>query len=242
MQKTMISKILAWTSLCLLSVVFLPNRIWALHPLHESTYLAFPQGLTGGKGAMHLALIVPRGGDALYIPVGGALALGSSVEVGAGLKTVLGDASDIQYLTFGGQFAGLGHSVYGLHLLLDANGGDNHGLTATYFHQGGLSRRIATALGLRLGFMEALVAENALMAMEAGYALRLALSHGVALQAGLVAASQTKHFNDYFSLDFEPEVRVGTGRQSAVATILTLGLAGERREDFRVKVAWTQRF
>jgi hypothetical protein len=237
----MLKKLHAKTAFSAL-VLGVAGMAFALNPIHESTYSAYPQVLTRGKGAMHAAVIVPKGADGLSLPIGAALSLAPNFELGAGLKAYLGDNSDISHLAFGGQYGVSGRTTMGLHLLVDMNGGDSHGLTAAFYRQGSLAPSIATGLSLRLGFLDALVSPDALCAFEAGYALRILLAHGVSLGAGLVGSSQTSDFNDHFALDLEPEVRVGTGRNSAVATILTFGLAGERRESMRVKVGWIQAF
>ncbi len=221
----------------------LTSKALALNPIHESTYLAYGGGLSQGMPTLHAAFIVPPGGDVLHIPIGLAFALGRSFEIGGGLKTQWGGSDDlIPAVTFGGQFAVTNQSALGLHFLLSTHGGDYNGLTAVWHTRGGLGRKVSTDFDFRLGFLEALTDGNALCAMELSYGLKLHVTHGVSLLGGLVASSQTTQFNDHFALDVEPGVHVGTGRQSGVQTVVTLGLAGERRETMRVKVGWVQAF
>lgn len=226
-----------------LGIVSLTNVAHALNPIHESTYLAYGGGLSQGMPTLHAAFIVPSGGDVIDIPIGQSLALGPRFEIGGGLKTQWGGADDlIPAIVFGGQIAVSSRSALGLHFLMSTHGGDYNGLTGVWHTRGGLGRKVSTDFDFRLGFLDALVDGNALCAMELSYGLKLHVTRGVSLLGGLVASSQTKSFNDHFALDVEPGVHVGTGRNSGVQTVVTLGLAGERRETMRVKVGWVQAF
>jgi len=219
------------------------SQALALNPIHESVYSAYPSSLSHGEPSLHLAAIIPEGGDWVEIPAALSFGIGASAELGAGLKTIWGNDGDhIPYFVLGGQLALTSRSSLGLHLLFDANGGKNNGLTFTGDKRIGHGRKLYSELHARLGFMEALVTDDALMAFEGQWIPSLILLPNVTLQCGVVASSQTKHFNDFFALDLEPGVRVPTGRESAVVTTFTLGLAGEHRTDFRAKVAAVHAF
>jgi hypothetical protein len=231
------------TAMASIVLVFAASSVLALNPIHESTYLAYASGLSQGEPTLHVAAIIPKGGETVGLPLGLSLALGSRLEIGGGVKTQWGGGGNpLAAFVFGAQYGLSGRTALGLHLLLDADNGDNQGLTLTWHQRGGLSRKISTEADLRLGLLDALVENKALFALEGSYGLALAITRGVGLQVALITSSQTKQFNDHFALDLEPGLRVGTGRQSAVETVFTVGLAGERREDFRVKVGWIQAF
>lgn len=221
----------------------MPFPVSALNPIHESVYLAYPTGLSRGEPALQMAAIVAEGGDALDLPLGLSFALGKQFELGAGIKTAWGNGRDPVTSWVLGLSAALdARTALGAHLMFSASGSELVGLTLLGHRRGGWSRRIATVSDLRLGFLSALAHENALLAFEGSYALRLHLAGPVSLHAGAVASSQTRHFNEHFALDFEPGLHVGTGRNSAVQTLITLGLAGERREGLRVKCGWIQAY
>lgn len=220
-----------------------PFSALALNPIHESVYLAYPTGLSRGEPALHAAAIVAGGGDVFDLPLGLSFALGRQFEIGAGIKTAWGNGRDpVTSWVLGLTAAVDARTALGVHLLFAAQGSEPVGLTLLGHRRGGLSRRIATISELRLGFLSGLAQNGALLAFEGNYALRLQLAGPVALQAGAVVSSQTRHFNDHFALDFEPGLHVGTGRNSALQTLITLGLAGERREGMRVKCGWVQAF
>ena len=87
-----------------------------------------------------------------------------------------------------------------------------------------------------MGFMDALVRDDALMALEAAWYPTLSVARPMSLEMGLIASSQTSHFNDYFAFDLKPALQVHMGRERMVETAVYLGLAGEHREDLRVQV------
>lgn len=216
---------------------------FGLNPIHTSTYAAFPSGLSQGTPSLHVAAIVPNGGGSLFLPIGLSLALGRDIEVGGSLHTHWGNGGDaFGAMVFGVQGALRSNNTIGLHLLIDAHGGDANGLTLNFHHHGGFSRRLSTETELRLGFLDGLAYDNALFALEGEYVLRVHASGPVSLQGGVIASSQTRHFNDFFALDLEPGVHVATGRKSALEALITMGLAGEHREGFRVSFAWIQAF
>jgi hypothetical protein len=215
--------------------------VFALNPIHTSTYSAFPTGLSQGKPSLHAAAIVPNGGGALYLPLALSLALSRDIEIGGGVQTQWGNGGDaVSSLLLGVQAGLRGGNTVGLHLLVGASGGKANGLTLNYHHHGGFSRRLTTETEARMGFLDALAYGDALFAMEAQYALRALVTGPVSLQMGGILSSQTDAFNDHFALDLEPGVHVATGRKSALEGLVTLGLAGPHRESFRVCFAWIQ--
>jgi hypothetical protein len=80
------------------------------------------------------------------------------------------------------------------------------------------------------------------MAFEAAWIPALHFGRGLSVECGLVASSQFSDFNDYFALDLQPALSVGLGNDGAVLSQVTVGLAGERREDLRVKIALARGF
>lgn len=237
-----VSRLNPTLALCFLGLA-MPFSASALNPIHESVYQAYPTGLSQGEPALHTAAIVDEGGGAFDLPLGLSFALGKQFELGASIKTAWGNGRDPVTSWVLGLSAALdSRTALGAHLLFSASGGEPVGLTLLGHRRGGLSRRIATISDLRLGFLSALAQQNAFMAFEGSYALRLHLAGPVSLQAGAIASSQTRYFNEHFALDFEPGLHVGTGRNSAVQTLITIGLAGERREGLRVKCGWVQAY
>lgn len=213
---------------------------WGLNPIHESSYNLLPRGKFASSGAVSIAGILDsRRDDFWQMPFSISLEASQRVELGAGIKTQWGDATDdhVPYLVFGAKYLLDGATTLQGDLLLGANVNAGKGFSFGVHHRQGHAQRLYSRLVGRLGFMEALVEDDALLAMEAAFYPTFVIVRPLSIEMGLIASSQTKHFNDYFALDIQPALLVHIGKESLVETAVALGLAGENREDMRVKVA-----
>lgn len=237
-----------WVTLGLL--VFLPpalglSPLWALNPIHTATYNLVPRGKYASSAVLSVGGVVDsRRDDIFQVPFSFALEAGSRAELGAGLKTQWGSGADdhIPYMVFGAKYLLTGATTLQGDLLLGVNVASGKGFSMGVHHKEGHGSLLFSRFTGRLGFMEALVEEDALMALEAGWYPTLSIVRPLSLECGLVASSQTTNFNDYFALDLKPALQVHIGRESVVETGIYLGLAGERREDMRVQVAVIKTF
>ena len=212
----------------------------ALNPIHEASYNLLPRGKFASSGVVSIAGILDSRSDDLFqIPFSLSLEASPRVELGGGIKTQWGDASDdhVPYLVFGAKYMLDGATTLQGDLLLGANISAGKGFSIGVHHRQGHAQRLYSRFTGRLGFMEALVQEDALLAMEGAWYPTFVIVRPLSLEFGLIASSQTTRFNDYFALDFQPALQVHIGRESLVETAVAIGLAGEQREDLRVKVA-----
>lgn len=211
----------------------------ALNPIHESSYNLVPRGKSASSGWFSIAGILDsRVDDFWKVPFSLALEAGPRVELGAGIKTQWGGASDdhVPYLVFGGRYMLTGATTLQGDLLLGANVTAGKGFSLGLHHKEGHGRRLFSRFTGRLGFMEALVEQDALLALETAWYPTLQIVRPLSVEMGLIASSQTTDFNDHFALDLKPALQVHMGRESMVESAVTVGLAGERREDLRVQV------
>jgi hypothetical protein len=211
----------------------------ALNPIHEASYNLLPRGKSSAPATFSIAGIVASGStDFWQVPLSLVLEASPKVELGGGLKTQWGDAADdhVPFLVFGAKYQVERSTSLQADMLLGASRGFGKGFSLAVHHRMGHSRRIHSRFAGRLGFMEALVEDDALMAMEAAFYPTVSVARPLSLEFGLIASSQTSEFNDHFAFDFQPALLAHIGRESVVATAVAMGLAGERREDLRVKV------
>jgi hypothetical protein len=212
----------------------------ALNPVHEASYNLLPRGKFSAPATFSIAGITASGStDFWQVPMSLVLEASPKVELGGGLKTQWGGAADdhVPFLVFGAKYQVEPATSLQADLLLGANRGFGKGFSLAVHHRMGHARRIHSRFAGRLGFMDALVRDDALMAMEAAWYPAFNLARPLTLEFGLIASSQTRGFDDYFAFDFQPALHAHIGRESAVVTAVAIGLAGERREDLRVKVA-----
>jgi hypothetical protein len=213
--------------------------VLALNPIHESSYNLAPRGKFSASGWFGIAgILESRVDDFWKIPLSLALEAGPKVELGAGIKTQWGGASDdhVPYLVFGAKYMLTGATTLQGDLLLGANVTAGKGFSFGLHHREGHGRRLFSRFTGRVGFMEALVEQDALLALETAWYPTLHIVRPLSLEMGLIASSQTSDFNDHFALDLKPALQVHMGRESMVESAVTVGLAGERREDLRVQV------
>lgn len=211
----------------------------ALNPIHEASYNLVPRGKFASSGVFSIAGNVDSRVDDIWgIPFSLSLEAGPRVELGAGLKTQWGPVADdhVPYLVFGAKYLLNGATTLQGDLLLGANVNSGKGFSIGLHHREGHGRRLFSRFTGRLGFMEALVQEDALMAMEAAWYPTVGIVRPLSLELGLIASSQTSGFNDYFAFDMKPALQVHIGRESVVESAVFLGLAGEHREELRVQV------
>lgn len=223
--------------LAFLAAGLAPTR--GFNPIHEASYSLIPRGKYAASGVFSIAGVVDsRQDDLMRVPFSLSLEAGSRVELGAGLKTQWGGAVDnrIPYLVFGAKYLLDGATTLQGDILLGANTSTGKGFSFGIHSKAGHARRLYSRLTGRLGFMEALVEDDALMAMEAAWYPTLAIVRPLSVELGLVASSQTTGFDERFALDFQPALQVHIGGESVVRTAVALGLAGDRREDLSVQV------
>lgn len=217
----------------------LARQAWALNPIHEASYSLVPRGKLASPMAFSVAGVVDARADDLWkIPVSLSLEPVPRTELGAGLKTQWGSGAGdhIPYLVLGGKYLLAASTTLQGDVLLGIERGAGKGFSLGLHHRQGHGPRLYSRLTGRLGFMEVLVRDDALMAMEAAWYPTLVVARPLSLEMGLVASSQTENFNEYFAFDLKPALQAHLGRDRMVETAVYLGLAGERREDLRVQV------
>jgi hypothetical protein len=228
-----------------LLAAFGTSTAWALNPIHHASYSLVPRGKYASSAVLSVGGAVDsRRDDMFLVPFSFSLEAGKRVELGAGLKTQWGSGADdhIPYMAFGAKYLLSGATTLQGDLLLGVNVGSGKGFSIGLHHKEGHGSRLFSRFTGRLGFMEALVNEDALMALEAGWYPTLSIVRPLSLECGLIASSQTTDFNDYFALDLKPALQVHIGGESMVETGIFLGLAGEHREEMRVQVTVVKGF
>lgn len=211
---------------------------FALNPIHEASYNLLPASNFPSATTLSGGMFIRSQTTSLFdIPVAMALQATSRVELGARVHTRWGDVHDnVPYMVFGVKWLTLRHTSVQADLMIGTNFNTGKGLCISTYHKFQYFSRFAAPLAARFGFMEALVERDALMSMEVGYYPTLSVARGLDLEFGILGSSQTKDFEDYLAMDLQPALRVKFGRQSELVTALTLGLAGNRKEEMRAQV------
>lgn len=213
---------------------------WGLNPVHDASYSLVPRGKHASTAVFSVNGVVDsRADDSWRLPFSLSLEAGSKGELGAGLKTQWGGnaGSHIPYMVFGGKYQLSGATTLQGDILLGVDEGSGKGFSLALHQRVGHARRLFSRLTGRFGFMEALVRDDALMAMEGAWYPTFSLFRPLSLECGLIASSQTRNFDDWFALDLKPALQVHIGRDRMVESAVYLGLAGPQREDLRVQVA-----
>lgn len=223
------------TAAVLLAVL---QAVEAFNPIHESSYSLEPRGNFNSGTTLSIGGIIDsRATDVWAVPASIALKASPRVELGAGLKTVWGDAGDhVPYLVFGVKWQTHRTTSFQADLLIPANTDNGKGFSLAShhrFHYGGM---FSSRLAARLGFMEALVENDALMAFEVGFYPTLEVAHPLSLVLGLIGSSQTEEFEGNLAMDIEPALVVAFARESSLKAGVALGLAGDRKEEMRSKI------
>jgi hypothetical protein len=211
----------------------------ALNPIHDASYNLVPRGKFASRAVFSVAGAVDSRSDGAWsLPFSLNLEPVPRAELGAGLKTHWGDAgSHIPYLALGGKYLLSGATTLQGDVLLGIDRGAGKGFSLGLHHREGHGGRLFSRFTGRFGFMEALVRDDALMALEAAWYPTLSITRPLSLEMGLVASSQTENFDRYFAFDLKPALQVHMGRERMVESAVYLGLAGDNREDLRAQVA-----
>ncbi len=216
----------------------------AFNPIHESSYNLEPRGMFAAGATLSAAGIIDsRSTDVFLIPVAVAVKASPQVELGAGVKTAWGNVDDhVSYLVFGVKFLPRSQTSFQADLLVPADIKSGKGFSLASHHRFGYGGPLSARLAARVGFMDALVADDALMAFETGFYPTLSFGSGLSLELGLIGSSQSKDFEGNLAMDLQPGVMVGLGRGSNLEACVAIGLAGDHKEEMRVKVVVNKGF
>lgn len=211
----------------------------AFNPIHFGSYDLVPHGIHEAATTLSIAgQVDSRRTEAWDVPASLALKVSPRMELGAGLKSHWGEAEDhVSYLVFGVKWRTLEKTHFQADLLIGADAARGKGFSLASLHRFRHLARLHSLLTARIGFMDALVDSEALMAFECGFYPTLSPVRPLSLQLGLIASSQSSAFERHLAMDIQPALQVRYGRDSMVETAVALGLAGERKEEMRVKVA-----
>jgi hypothetical protein len=148
-----------------------------------------------------------------------------------------GGAGDhVPYLVFGVKWLTRTQTSFQADLLVPANVDQGKGFALSSHHRFHHFSEVDSRLALRLGFMEALVEDDAVAAFEAGWYPSLMAGRPLSLELGLIGSSQTRDFEGNLAMDIQPALIVNFHRGSSLKAAVAFGLAGDRKEQMRVKV------
>ncbi len=220
------------------------NIAFAFNPIHESSYNLEPRGNFNSGATLSVGAIVASQSTSVWqVPASVALRITPRTELGLGLKTQWGGGSDhVPYLVFGMKWLSASQTSFQADLLVPANSDAGKGFSLASHHRFSYGDMLSSRLAMRVGFMEALVNDDALLAFETGFYPTLSLGNAISLEAGLIGSSQTKDFERNLAMDFQPAVNVGFARASTLQALVAIGLAGNRKEEMRVKLVLNHGF
>jgi hypothetical protein len=219
------------------------HAAYAFNPIHDASYNLEPRGNYSGPTLLVGGIIDSRNTGAFRIPLSFALKVTPQMELGAGIKTVWGEGDEhVPYLVFGMKWLAPSQTSFQADILVPANSGSGKGFSLASHHRFGHGSHFASRLAVRVGFMEALVTDDALLAFETGFYPTFSVGNGLSLEAGLIGSSQTQDFEPNFALDLQPALNVGFARASSLQAAVALGLAGDHKEEMRVKMMVTHGF
>ncbi len=223
---------------------FLALAAFALNPIHESSYAVLPRGkmnsdITLGSGFyFNSPDHTPIG-----VPLSLAFALSNHLEIGFGLKTAWVDAGDnVPYMLVGAKYLTGNQLSLGADLILGTHTHSQKGLTLNFHKRIGYTSRFNARFTGKLGFMDYNVNSDALTAFELAYYPTLRLMNPISFQFGFIGSSQSNHFEKNLAIDLQPGLIVELGHESAVESLFAFGLAGDHKEDLRIKVAFVKGF
>lgn len=222
-----------------------PGRVSAFNPIHGASYDLEPAG--NRPHTLHLAaagILDSRSTDRWEVPFSLSLRASPRVELGGGIRTEWGSGTDghLPYLVFGAKFlARTGTSFQG-DLLVPAAGNRGKGFSLAALHRFRHAAWLDSRLAVRFGFMDALVRNDALAAFEAGWYPALRPGGPLAFELGLIGSSQTRDFEGNLAMDLQPALDVAYRRRGNLKVAVALGLAGDRKEELRVKAQLDQGF
>ncbi len=229
-------------------IVLLAPALWtpvlALNPIHESSYSVLPRGKYNSAFTVQAGTYFhAENSPSFDLPIAFTLSGSDKLEIGVGLKTRWVDVPDnVPYMVFGAKLALDRSTSLHVDMLLSTDRRSDRGLTLGMHHLFASSGQFFSRLTAKAGFLDHLVANDALMAMEVAWYPTLRLMGPLSAELGIIASSQTTGFEDYLAIDLQPGLIVHIGPESVVETLITLGLAGDRKEDLRVKVAVVRGF
>lgn len=210
----------------------------AFNAIHDASYDLEPHGNWAYGTHLSIAGIIDsRATDYWMIPASIALRASPQVEFGAGLQTRWGSAQDhVPYLVFGVKWLTKTRTSVQADLLVPANVDHGKGFSLATYHKYSHFDAVGSHLALRLGFMEALVDDDAILSFETGWYPTLFPGQPLSLELGLIGSSQTKRFEEHLAMDMQPSVIVNFRKASSLQAAAAMGLAGDRKEELRVKL------
>ncbi len=225
-------------SVTLLGLMISLKLGFALNPIHESSYNLVPATNYNAATTLSTGLYIRSQQTSVFdVPLGLALQVGPRVEVGARVQTRWGDVnSHAPYMVFGVKWLTVRHTSVQADLLVGTQLETGKGFSIGTFYQFDYNSVFFSRLSSRVGFMEALTDEDALMAMEIEFSPGIIIHRFLSLECGLIASSQTTGFERYLAIDAQPSIRIGFLHNSFLETALALGLAGDHKEEMRVKI------
>lgn len=217
----------------------LPAASPAFNAIHYASYNLEPTGnYPYGTHLSIAGIIDSRATDVWYVPASIALRASPQVELGAGLQTAWGEgaADHVPYLVFGVKWLTRTQTSFQADLLVPANVDQGKGFSLSSHHRFHHFSEVDSRLALRLGFMEALVEDDAVAAFEAGWYPIFMAGRPLSLELGLIGSSQTRNFEGNLAMDIQPALIVNFARGSSLKAAVAFGLAGDHKEEMRVKI------
>ncbi len=226
-----------------LFVLLLALSSWALNPIHEASYSLVPSAIHSRDINLELGVYTDASNfDVISIPISGSFKISKNLELGAGLKTYWGDVGDnIPFLAAGAKFRLAGNGTLQADILMNLQGDGDNGISLSYWKKKSYSRVFSTGYHLRLGAFDALT-RDALFAFEGAAYPQLHFSSPLSFQLGFIASSQSDRFEDFLAIDLEPALLIALGNGSKLSVSLTVGLAGNQKEESRLEVNWLKGF
>lgn len=210
----------------------------AFNAIHDASYDIEPSGNRPYGTHLSIAGVIDsRATDYWMVPASIALRASPDVEFGAGIQTRWGSADDhVPYLVFGVKWLTRTKTSVQADLLVPANVDNGKGFSLATYHRYRHFGPLSSHLAVRLGFMDALVDNDAILAFETGWYPTLFAGGPLALELGMIGSSQTKRFEEHLAIDLQPSLLVNFRKASSLKAAMALGLAGDRKEEMRVKL------
>ncbi len=222
----------------------LPTSVSALNPIHESSYSVLPRGKYSSPFTLQTGTyFFAESSPSFDVPLTVTLSGSDKLEIGVGLKTRWVDVEDnVPFMVFGAKLALDRSTSVHIDMLLHTNDRAQRGLTLGLHQLFASGGQFYSRLTGKVGMLDALVRDDALMAMEAAWYPTLRLMSPLSVELGVIASSQTFEFENNLAIDLQPGLIVHIGGESVVETMVTLGLAGDFKEDLRVKMGIVKGF
>jgi hypothetical protein len=220
------------------------SQLFSLNLIHDASYQLFPRIIGNKSGFVSVgALFNPSSDGNLAVPISGGLFFSPNIEIGAGLKTNwINTDNHIPHGVAGLRYKLKNRWILNGDILFPLSSGNETGISLGVQKQSQYHKRFYTYLTGKLGFMQGLAMDDALMAFEVAYYPTLKIFSPIYLEMGIIASSQTKNFEDYLAIDIQPGVRVPVARGAILQATCTYGLAGKQKEDARFNLIMIRRF